>query len=76
MFSIPSSSRWNASTGPTALLPGWLPLPVMARFRQAVARLDHVVYDVIARRRQHKSERNDLLSILLHAQDDDGKSHD
>ena len=44
----------------------------MARFRQAVARLDHVVYGVIARRRQHKSERNDLLSILLHAQDDDG----
>jgi cytochrome P450 len=58
--------------GATALLPGWLPLPVMARFRQAVARLDQVVYDVIARRRQHKSERNDLLSILMHAQDDDG----
>jgi len=56
--------------GAMALFPGWLPFGAFARYRAAVARLDKIVYDVLARRRAHKTERGDLLSILLNAQDD------
>ena len=58
--------------GAMALFPGWLPFGVFARYREGVARLDKVVYDVVSRRRAQKTERGDLLSILLNAQDEDG----
>src|SRR5262249_46051368 len=53
-------------------LPDWLPTPSNLRMRRAVRRLDRIIYGFIAQRRQSKEERNDLLSILLRARDEDG----
>jgi cytochrome P450 len=58
--------------GVVALLPSWLPLPVIAGYHEGIRRLEAVVYDVLSRRRQQGTETADLLSILLHAQDDEG----
>jgi cytochrome P450 len=49
-----------------------LPLPENRRFDEAIATLDRVVYGMIEeRRRGTHDEYHDLLSLLLHAQDDD-----
>jgi cytochrome P450 len=54
-------------------LPGFVPTPARRRARRAVARLDQVVYDIIAARRASGEDRGDLLSLLLAARDaDDG----
>jgi cytochrome P450 len=54
-------------------LPRFVPTPARRRARAAVARLDRIVYDIIAARRASGEDRGDLLSILLAAQDaDDG----
>ena len=54
-------------------LPGWIPTPARRRNRAAIARLDRIVYDIIAARRRSGEDRGDLLSILLAARDaDDG----
>jgi cytochrome P450 len=54
-------------------LPAFVPTPRRRRTRAAVARLDRLVYDIIAARRASGQDRGDLLSMLLHAQDaDDG----
>src|SRR5207244_9342804 len=58
--------------GAHSILPDWLPLGVSARYREAVARLDAVVYGVIGRRQQSGKSGDDLLSMLLAARDDDG----
>lgn len=59
---------------PWRLVPSALPLPSAParQFDRAVARLDEVVYDLIARRKQDMSEGDDLLYRLLIANDDDG----
>ncbi len=49
-----------------------LPLPQLRRFEQARARLDAIIYRMIAERRQSNSDRGDLLSMLLLAQDTEG----
>jgi cytochrome P450 len=53
---------------------GDLPLPVNLRYREAAARLDRVVSGFIARRRAMGADapRDDLLAMLLDAQDEDG----
>ena len=48
-----------------------LPLPFVRRFRDARARLDAVIYRLIAEHRQGGEDRGDLLSMLLSAQDED-----
>jgi len=58
--------------GVRAVLPGWLIPGVHARYRAAVAQLDKIVNDIIARRQTHAHEPSDLLSILLTAHDEDG----
>jgi cytochrome P450 len=58
--------------GVRAVLPPWLIPRVHARYRAAVARLDKIVNDMIARRRTHEHERSDLLSLLLTVHDEDG----
>jgi cytochrome P450 len=50
----------------------WLPTRENRDFRAAVARLDEVIYGIIARRRARGDEPGDLLSRLFDAQDDDG----
>ncbi len=49
-----------------------LPLPSVRRFEKARARLDGVIYGMIAERRAGGEDRGDLLSMLLLAQDEDG----
>ncbi|MBX3188878.1 MAG: cytochrome P450 [Labilithrix sp.] len=50
-----------------------LPTLQRRRFARAVARLDAIIYGVIDERRQRgASEADDLLSMLLHARDEDG----
>jgi cytochrome P450 len=48
-----------------------LPLPVFRRGRQARAELDAIIYGMIAERRRAPSDRGDLLSMLLMAQDEE-----
>jgi cytochrome P450 len=52
-------------------LPLEWPLPTHNRFRAAVAELDAVLLDVIARRRASPGDRGDLLSMLLASLDED-----
>ncbi|MDB4936819.1 MAG: cytochrome family protein [Labilithrix sp.] len=49
------------------------PTPARRRFDRAVAKLDTIMYGVIDQRRKSgEGETNDLLSMLLHARDEDG----
>lgn len=50
----------------------YLPLPSTLRFRRAIHRLNRVIYAIIRRRRESGHDPGDLLSRLLHAQDDEG----
>ena len=49
-----------------------LPLPSTRRFQHAKARLDATIYRMIDERRRNPSDRGDLLSMLLLAQDPEG----
>ena len=48
-----------------------LPIPQLKRGRAARARLDAIVYGLIAERRRNPGDRGDLLSMLLLAQDEE-----
>ena len=48
-----------------------LPIPRLRRGRAARARLDAILYGMIAERRRAPGDRGDLLSMLLQAQDDE-----
>jgi cytochrome P450 len=65
-------SSYQARMSRLLLLPEWVPTPVNLRLRRAVRRLDKIVYRMIRHRRQTGERKNDLLSMLLHAQDVDG----
>jgi cytochrome P450 len=51
-------------------IPHWVPTPRNLRLRKAVRRLDEILYGFIAQRRANPEQRNDLLSILLRARDE------
>ncbi len=53
-------------------LPEWVPSPGNLRLRRAVRRLDEIVFGFIRQRRQSKEQKNDLLSLLIRARDEDG----
>jgi cytochrome P450 len=53
-------------------IPHWVPTPMNLRFKRALRRLDGILYDFIRQRRAGGGERSDLLSILLHARDEEG----
>lgn len=55
-----------------ALVPDTLPLPGNLGFLRAAARLDRLVYRIIGRRRAGPDDRDDVLSLLLGARDEDG----
>ncbi len=55
-------------------LPLWLPMPLHRRIRRAVRCLDEIIYRFIARRRAESAPARDLLSLLLHARDEDDGS--
>ena len=52
------------------LLPAWLPTPSNRKARRATRRLNDIVTDIIAQRKQ--SPGQDLLSMLIQARDEDG----
>jgi len=59
-------ARFNSMMPP----PLWLPTPTNRRLKRAVARLDEILYRIIRTRRAGGEDRGDLLSLLLHAQDE------
>ena len=54
------------------VIPDWVPTPGNLRIRKAVRRLDEVVSQIIRERRARSLDTGDLLSMLLHTQDDAG----
>src|SRR5258706_5643536 len=50
-----------------------LPIPQLRRGRHARERLDRIIYEIIRERRASGTDRGDLLSMLLLAQDDEDK---
>lgn len=63
---------FNTITLPFFELLQKLPLPQLRRFDHAKARLDAIIYRLIAERRCSGEDRGDLLSMLLLAQDTEG----
>ncbi|KOU54682.1 cytochrome P450 [Streptomyces sp. WM6378] len=59
-------------SGIGALLPDWVPTPGRARIKKATAVIDAEVGRVVARHRKGDTDRPDLLSRLLAAQDETG----
>src|SRR5262245_42866448 len=57
--------------GSPPLVPAWLPTPRNLAFARAKRLLDRVVLNLIASRRQSASRPDDLLSLLLAAQDEE-----
>ena len=55
-------------------LPRWLPTPGNYRLQQAARRVDAIIYRFIAERRRNGGERDDVLSLLLRARDEDDGS--
>jgi cytochrome P450 len=53
-------------------LPSWIPTSGNRKARAAVRSLNHVVRQIIERRRGDSQSRSDLLSMMLHARDEDG----
>ncbi len=60
-----------ASTARAIIVPQWLPTPSNLRVARAVRRLNGVLFNIIAERRRDGEDRGDLLSMLLHAQDEE-----
>ena len=60
---------FTARVNATIKWPIFVPTPSNLRLKRAKARLDRIVYDVIAARRASKEDRGDLLSMLLQAAD-------
>jgi cytochrome P450 len=52
-------------------LPDWIPTPSRLRFRRSLQVLDGFIFDAVAQRRSPLSGRSDLLSMYLHARDDE-----
>ena len=53
------------------IVPRWLPTPSNLRVAAAVRQLNRVLFRIIAERRSDRDDRGDLLSMLLHAQDEE-----
>ncbi|MBV8077669.1 MAG: cytochrome P450, partial [Planctomycetaceae bacterium] len=62
---------FTARVGRIIRLPERFPTPVNLRLRRAARRLDQILFRIIAERRAGGEDRGDLLSMLLHAQDED-----
>jgi cytochrome P450 len=60
-----------ARTGKLVALPHWVPTPLNLRVEMAARRLDRIILKIIADRRRSGEDRGDLLSMLMHAQDED-----
>lgn len=52
-------------------LPVWIPTPGNLRFKRAVRRLEQIIQRIVTERRASAQEGGDLLSMLVHARDED-----
>ena len=64
MFELQESSLWPVHN--------FVPTPSNRRFRRLTRQLDQYIYGIIRERRKNGEDTGDLLSMLLHAQDEDG----
>ncbi|MBD2292941.1 cytochrome P450 [Anabaena sphaerica FACHB-251] len=55
-------------------LPDWVPIPLNLRYQKAVQQFDNLIYRIIQQKRESAEDAGDLLSMLLHIQDEDGTS--
>jgi cytochrome P450 len=69
-FTILNNFLTRAAYQPFMMLPG-VPARGKRQFRAARRELDEVVYQIIAERRAGSADRDDLLSMLLHARDEE-----
>lgn len=54
-------------------MPRWLPTPHRLRKRWSIQTLDDVMMGIISERRQQRDDKGDLLSMLMLAEDDEGR---
>ncbi|HEX6574687.1 MAG TPA: cytochrome P450 [Gemmatimonadaceae bacterium] len=66
--------QYASRRGAARLLPEWIPLEETRRYIAGVKELDEFVAETVARRRESKAERKDLLGMLLAARDENGSS--
>jgi cytochrome P450 len=64
-------SSFMARTAKLIPVPHWIPTPLNLRVERAARRLDGIILAIIAERRKTGVDRGDLLSMLLHAQDEE-----
>jgi cytochrome P450 len=55
------------------LLPFTLPTPGNKRLKENIKKMDQVIYKIIELRKKENRDQGDLLSMLIAAQDDEGK---
>jgi cytochrome P450 len=56
----------------TLFVPHWVPTPTNLRIKREIAFIESILYRIISERRASGDDAGDLLSMLLHAQDEDG----
>ncbi|APW58877.1 cytochrome P450 [Paludisphaera borealis] len=64
-------NNFLARTSALIPIPEWIPTPLNRKLEQAARRLDRIILGLIAERRKTGEDRGDLLSMLLHAQDEE-----
>ncbi|MDN5698372.1 MAG: cytochrome P450, partial [Rubrobacter sp.] len=67
------STEQGAGALLSRVVPEAVPTPRNLRLRRAIRRLDEVVHRIIERRRASGEDPGDLLSMMLRAEDEDGK---
>jgi cytochrome P450 len=56
----------------TLFIPHWVPTPTNLRIKREIRFIERILYRIIGERRASGRDTGDLLSMLLHAQDEDG----
>jgi cytochrome P450 len=64
--------KHEARRGLSGLVPQAIPTPANIRYERAIRNLNRIIYRIIRRRRTTGEDSGDLLSMLLHARDEDG----
>ena len=64
--------QFASKRGLSGLIPEVMPTPANLRYKRAVQRLDKIIHSIIRHRRASGEDPGDLLSMLLHARDEDG----
>jgi cytochrome P450 len=63
----------NSRVNSMVRLPDWVPTPQRQAAQRDVTELDAIIQRIVDERRESGADRGDLLSMLLLAQDDEGK---